>query len=145
MIWFETNGTIWKVEDNGTYARINFSTSRKDRETGEYYNSSWFANVVGKAYDFVQNVERGEFVHIKGRISNERYQDEYGNLQNPKMPSIMIYDMYYYDSSDRNNMDNPPNVITEDEAMAKKSTKTAQKKSPKAQPSNDELDDELPF
>ena len=147
MIWFETNGTVWRVEDKGNYARINLSTSRKDKETGEYQNSGWFANVVGKAYEFVQGVERGEFVHMKGHISNERYQDESGNLLNPRTPSIMIYDMSYYDGSERDNIDSPPRVVTDSEPGAKKSTKALPKKSAKVQPSNDEFDDDddLPF
>lgn len=142
MIWFEANGTVWKVEDKGNYARINFSTSRKDKETGEYHNSSWFANVVGKAYDFVKNsVERGDFVHIKGRLSNERYQDDYGNWQNRKTPDIMIYDMDYYENSGVD-MDKPPRIVAETESQSEKPVKLTERKSIKAQPPDDE---ELPF
>lgn len=137
MIWFETNGAVWKVEDKGNYARINFSTSRKDKETGEYQNSSWFANVVGKAYEFVKDIERGEFVHMKGRFSNERYQDDYGNWQNRKMPDIMIYDMDYYENMGTD-MDKPPRVVAQSESKPKATGKKTQR----VQPPDD---DELPF
>ncbi|MBP9037618.1 MAG: hypothetical protein KBG38_07595 [Candidatus Cloacimonas sp.] len=142
MIWFETKGTIWKVEDKGSYARINFSTSRKDKQTGEYQNSSWFANAVGNAYEFVQNVERGDFVHMKGCISNERYEDAYGNLQNRKTPNIMIYEMYYFEDKGAY-MDNPPRVVTETEVKSNKSAKQSGNKTLKSQPPNE--DDDLPF
>lgn len=150
MIWFETNGTIWKVDFFENYARINFSTSSKDKN-GEYHNSSWFANAVGKAFDFLHYVERGDFVHMKGRITNERYQDEYGNWINPKSPSLLIYDMYYFDESEGGNMDNPPQVVTENEATKKKSAKPAGRKTTNIRPPDEENeedsyeDDELPF
>ena len=50
---------IWNHEDKGRSSIVNMSTSRKDRETGEYKNdfSSKYVRFVGKAHDKLADLQ----------------------------------------------------------------------------------------
>ena len=50
---------IWNHEDKGRSSLVEMSTSRKDRETGEYRNdfSSKYVRFVGKAHDKLANLQ----------------------------------------------------------------------------------------
>jgi hypothetical protein len=52
---FGTNNycTLWGIEDKGKYSVVEMSTSRKDKETGEYTTdfSSKFVRFIGEAHN----------------------------------------------------------------------------------------------
>lgn len=53
MLWIQENQrvTIWKVEDKGKYSEVKFSSARKDKNSGDYKNSTWsFVRFVGEAH-----------------------------------------------------------------------------------------------
>lgn len=49
---------IWQVEDKGNYALAKISTSKKDKQSGEYKTdfSSGFVKFIGSAYKVVKNI-----------------------------------------------------------------------------------------
>lgn len=110
MIFFEAYATIWEVEDRGKYANGKFSTSRKDKETGEYYNSSWFGNFFGKAYDIVTSSELPIRVKIKGKFDNEPYMKD-GEKIYRKTPAIGIWDVEIQDDYQGGGFDTPPTEV----------------------------------
>lgn len=70
-----TFAKVWSVEDKGNYVKTQISTSRKDKD-GNYINSSWFANFVGKCVDKARELERGTRIKITaGTIENKKTDD----------------------------------------------------------------------
>lgn len=115
MIFFEQYGTIWEVlEDKGKYARVKFSTSRKDKNNeGSYVTSYWFANFIGRAYEKVQDLDVGTRVQLKGTLDNESFIDANGEKAYRKQPAMAIYDIE--PQTDRQpadkRMDTPPKQV----------------------------------
>jgi hypothetical protein len=95
MIYFKDNyAKVWKIKDKGNYAQVQFSTSRKDKQSGEYLNSSWsFVNFVGDAYKKISNLSEGDRIVIKGgTISREPYMDATNTRVWPKYPKLTVFD-----------------------------------------------------
>ena len=97
-MWFikDNYATIWKMEDKGNYSLGQVSTSRKEKTTGEYANSSWsFVRFVGKAHEKSASlIDKEGYTRIKvilGGISREPYMEE-GEKLWPKNPAIVIFD-----------------------------------------------------
>jgi len=97
-MWFikDNYATIWKMEDKGNYSLGQVSTSRKEKTTGEYANSSWsFVRFVGKAHEKSASlIDKEGYTRIKvilGGISREPYMKE-GEKLWPKNPAIVIFD-----------------------------------------------------
>ena len=97
-MWFikDNYATIWKMEDKGKYSLGQVSTSRKEKTTGEYANSSWsFVRFVGKAHEKSASlIDKEGYTRIKvilGGISREPYMKE-GEKLWPKNPAIVIFD-----------------------------------------------------
>jgi len=106
--------TIWAIEDKNGYAKVNLSTSRKDKKTNEYANSSWFANFVMEAYKEVVGLDRGTRIVVKsGTLKKEPYIDAEGVKQFPKNPAMTVFDFELYVPDP--NYDKPPTI--EDEEM----------------------------
>jgi len=121
--------SVWSLQDKGTYAQVNMSTSRKDKKTEEYANSSWYANFVGEAYKNIDELsERGTRILVKsGTLKKEPYMDKDGVRQYPKNPTMTVFAWEKYVPDP--NFDSPPRV--EEEVPP---------------PTQDEFDsDELPF
>jgi len=98
---------VWEIEDKKTYALVKLGTSRKDRKTGEYKNSTWsFCKFVGNSYHSILDVDLKSQIIIKsGGISLEPYIDKDGNKQYPKNPQIVIFDWEYYENKKTKNND----------------------------------------
>jgi hypothetical protein len=95
MIYFkDTYAKVWKIEDKGNYAQVQFSTSRKDKKSGEYLNSSWsFVNFVGDAYKKIGELSEGDRILIKsGNISKESYMNTNNEKTWPKYPKLAVFD-----------------------------------------------------
>lgn len=86
--------TVWNVEDKGNYSVVKLSTARKNKDSGEYINSSWsFVRFLGRAHEKVNELsERDRIVILAGSISLEPYIDKEGNKAWPKNPQILVFD-----------------------------------------------------
>ena len=108
--------TVWKIEDKKTYALVNMSSSRKDKKTNKYHNSSWgFTRFFGSAYDQLSKLNVTEKTRIlvkSGTLSREPYLDESGQTIYPKNTQFTVWDFEIYTppaQQDRG-MDTPPAV-----------------------------------
>lgn len=114
---YEQLATIWEVEDKGNYALVKMSTSRKDKESGDYINSNWsFVRFVGNAYEGITEVAPKTRIVIKqGAISLEPYMKD-GEKAWPKNPQIVVFAWDYPEGRDIDKaMDTPPEVADDDE------------------------------
>lgn len=115
MIFWENYATIWEIlEDRGKYARVKFSTSRKDRNNeGQYITSYWFANFIGKAYEKVMDIEVGTRAQLKGTVDNEPYIDSTGEKIYRKTPAMAVYDLVLQNDNRPSGlmMDTPPKEV----------------------------------
>ena len=111
--------TVWEVEDKETYALVKFSTSRKDKKTDEYLNTSWsFVRFVGNAYndDLLHMPKQTRIVIKSGGISNEPYIDKEGNKAWSKQPKVVVFAWGYPEGeaaskgSSKRTLDAPPEV-----------------------------------
>ena len=71
MIWLnDVKGTIFKVEDKGTFVKAQLSTSEK-KQDGTYEYSNWFCNLVGSSVNMAKDLKEGDKITItKGKLSN---------------------------------------------------------------------------
>lgn len=111
--------TIWEVEDKGNYSLVRMSTSRKDKESGEYKNSNWsFVRFVGDAHKKASELKEKDRICIKGGgISSEPYNRD-GVKTYPKNPQIVIFNWDWPEENAQNHtrdMDAPPMVSAPDE------------------------------
>lgn len=61
---------IWKIEKKEKFIKLQCSTGDK-KQDGTYENSSWFINLVGKAFDQGANLKENDTITIvQGKISN---------------------------------------------------------------------------
>lgn len=113
MIFWESYGNIWKVENKGKWSSVNFSTSRKDRDNeGKAVFSNWsFVGFVGKAHEKVQGMGDGTRVLLKGTVSKEPYIDKDGQTAYPKNPQFKVYDLEVQEESGGRSFDTPPRVV----------------------------------
>lgn len=117
--WIENAfASVWDVELQEKVAMVSLSTSRKDKRTEEYVNSSWgdYNRFVGKARDKAEDLAalipaakaEGRPVRIKilqATMSNEPYVKD-GERVWPKRPQLAVFDFEFSDA---------PNVSTEDD------------------------------
>ena len=115
--------TFWNIEedgDKGNYALVNISTSRKDKQSGEYKNTSWrWVRFVGNAYnDDLKNLSRMTRIKINGGLSKEEYKDADGNRAWPQNPQFVIFGWSLVENTsgehEHVNADVPP-VVEDDE------------------------------
>lgn len=109
--------TVWEVEDKGNYSLVKMSTSRKDKQTGEYKNSNWsFVRFVGDAHKKAGDLVAKDRIVIKGGgISSEPYMKD-GVKAYPKSPQIVVFNFEKPEETDTSSkMDTPP--ATEDEPL----------------------------
>jgi hypothetical protein len=114
MIYFsdKTYVTIWEVENKGNYSLVKMSSSRKDKDSGEYKNSNWsFIRFVGDAHKKAGLLEKQTRIVLKGAgMSSEPYMKD-GEKQYPKNPQIVVFNWEYPETVSRTDtMDNPPMV-----------------------------------
>jgi hypothetical protein len=120
----EQSVTFWGIqEDKGNYAVVKISSSRKDKKTEKYVNSSWYANFVGSAYEKLKELGIPEKTRIKisgATMKKEPYQQD-GETLYPKFPTLTVFN---FELSDE---------------------KVKTKRVEKASDDNFELDNEIPF
>lgn len=69
--------TVWSVEKRGNLFTVNLSTSRKNRETGEYETDfSDYVLFVGKAGDGAARLNRGDRIKIGDCEATTRYNQD---------------------------------------------------------------------
>lgn len=85
--------TVWSVEDAGKYSTVRLGTSRKNKQTGEWANSSWpFVRFVGAAHDGAKHLsERDRITNVRFCLDNEPYRDKSGQLVYPKQPHFVVF------------------------------------------------------
>lgn len=84
---------IWKIfKTEEKYVDLSVSTSEKDRD-GEFRNSNWRARAIGHAFQQYKNgeVSEGNQYAIRGKLTNERYQDDDGNWKDNYRLLIMDF------------------------------------------------------
>jgi hypothetical protein len=118
MIYFkDTYAKVWKIEDMGKYAQVQFSTSRKDKKSGEYLNSSWsYVNFVGDAYKKIGELSEGDRILIKsGNISKEPYMNTNNEKSWPKYPKLAVFDWEPAKAREEADRSDSPPVVEDDE------------------------------
>jgi hypothetical protein len=85
--------TVWKLENKGNYTEVQMSTSRKDKTSGKFVNSSWsFVKFVGDAHKKANTLQRGDRIELNGAgESKEPYTDKEGKVQYPKNPQQVVF------------------------------------------------------
>jgi hypothetical protein len=118
MLYFKDNfATIWDVEDKGNYSIVSLSTSRKDKQSGEYINSNWkFVRFVGDAHKKASELNKKDRIRINGGVSWESYEKE-GERAWAKVPSIVVFNWGRPEDKPAggSKMDEPPVVEDNDE------------------------------
>lgn len=91
--------TVWSVEDAGKYSTVKLGTSRKNKQNGEWLNSSWnYVRFVGAAHDGAKHLsERDRITNVRFCLDNEPYRDKTGALVYPKQPHFVVFS---FDSAD---------------------------------------------
>jgi len=117
MLWIQENQrvTVWKVEDKGKYSEVKFSSARKDKNSGDYKNSTWsFVRFVGEAHKKASTLKEKDRIELKGAgFSIEEYTDKEGNRAWPKNPSLVVFNFEKYVPEDSQPSESPD--IDEDE------------------------------
>jgi hypothetical protein len=109
--------TIWSVEDRETYSLVKMGSSRKDKRTNEYANTTWsFVRFVGAAHDKAKGLNEKDRIVLKGAtVAQEPYMKD-GEKVWPKYPQITVFNFepYVYENNEDGGLDKPP-VVEEDE------------------------------
>ena len=117
MIYFrEQYVTVWKVEEKENYSVVTMSSGRKNKETGEWFNSNWsFVRFVGEAHKKIQSdgLEERARIQVNGAFNWEPYIKE-GERTWAKNPSIVVFGFTYPENVGQPYMDTPP-VVEEDD------------------------------
>lgn len=80
---------IWKVERKEKFTKLNLSSSRKNRDTGEYETDfSGFANMIGAAHKKAENLEEGDRIKITACDVTTRYD----KAKDTKFTNFVIFD-----------------------------------------------------
>ena len=111
---------VWKIEDRGTYAIVDLSTSEFNKTTEERLYSSWgFVRFVGQAYGKISELglkERDVIVLHGAKISRAPYVKD-GEKIYPKNVQITVFDWEHYVPGEgtTTGLDTPPQVEDDDE------------------------------
>ena len=111
--------TIWEIEEKGKFSQVRMSSSRKDKDTGDYINSNWsFVRFVGKAHAKISELglKSKDRIVLKGAtVSLEPYVDVDGVKKYPKQPRLTVFNWEYLEpTGEPSNMDAPPVIEEED-------------------------------
>lgn len=125
-----TKMKIVSVVDKGNYSQIKGKTGRKDKQTGEWHNSTWnFINFVGTAHKKIGELEEaladtekfengdskdGIWIVLKSvGLENASWKDESGTTRYPKNYKLTVFAWEFPDDSG-GSMDRPPVVAQDD-------------------------------
>lgn len=88
---------IWEIkEGKGNYTDVRISTSRKDKETGQYIQDfGGFARLVGKAHEAADHLEEGDrFQIVKCGVENHYNKEKKITYYNFVIFEIEMDDSY---------------------------------------------------
>ena len=110
--------SVWKIEIKENHALVRMGSSRKEKSSGEYKNSTWsFVRFVGEAFKKIDQLKEKDRIVLKGAgISLEPYVDKNGETQYPKIPQIVVFNWKPFvpdGNSDSNNA--TPIVVSSDD------------------------------
>ena len=82
---------IWEVADKGSYTEVSMSSSKKNKQTGEYETdfSSKYVRFVGKAK--LQNPMKGQRIKITECSVSNIYYNKDGERQFLKNPNYVVF------------------------------------------------------
>ena len=113
--------SVWTVEDHEKFALVQMSSSRKDKQSNEYKNTSWsYVRFVGAAYGKIatEGLKHGDRIILKGAtIAQEPYMVD-GVKTYPKYPQITVFNWEHFvpdGAPASSGIDTPPQV-EEDES-----------------------------
>lgn len=108
----DQRASVWSVEDKGNYTQVKLGTSRKDKQSGEFKNSTWsFVRFVGEAHKKAADLKEKDRITIKaGGLNLEPYTDKSGERAWPKSPQFVVFDFEMFEATPSNKMDTPPSV-----------------------------------
>lgn len=104
--------TIWKItEKDGRYSG-SATTSRKNKQTGEYINSYWNVRFVGSAQEKAKTLTEKDRIIVHAgdlNIENTSYKKE-GQDKPQNYLSVTIFDFEPNNSQSSNTSDNPDDL-----------------------------------
>ena len=111
---------IWNIEKRDKYALVRMGSSRKEKASGEYQNSTWsFVRFVGDAFKKIDELSVNDTIVLKGAgIKQEPYIDNEGNKQYPKNPQLVVFNwepFVYEDGGQTSSGEKPPVVASSDD------------------------------
>jgi len=111
---------IWKIDKKNNYAEVRMGSSRKEKDSKEYKNSTWsFTRFVGTAFKKIDELSVDDTIVLKGAgIKLEPYTDNEGNVKYPKFPQLVVFNwepFAYEDSGQTSSGTKPPTVVSSDD------------------------------
>jgi len=107
---------VWDIDKRDKYALVRMSSSRKEKQSGDYKNSTWsFVRFVGNAFSKIDTLSVEDNIVLKGAgISLEPYMDKDNNKQYPKNPQIVVFnwEQFVYENDGVAQGDAPPAVAS---------------------------------
>lgn len=67
---------IWEAEDMGRYVKGKIGTSRKNKQTDEWINSSWFCRFVGECTGLAKTLAKGDKIIITNATIESVYDKD---------------------------------------------------------------------
>ena len=112
---------IWAIEKRDRYALVRMGSSRKEKSSGDYKNSTWsFVRFVGIAFEKIDSLKERDTIVLKGAgISLEPYEKD-GETRYPKNPQIVVFNwepFVYEDSGTSGGGDAPIVASSDDEEL----------------------------
>lgn len=112
---------IWNIEKKERYALVRMGSSRKEKASGDYKNSTWsFVRFVGNAFKKIDELSVNDTIVLKGAgISKEPYTDKTtGEIKYPQNAQIVVFNwepFTYEDNEQASGGDNAPVVASSDD------------------------------
>lgn len=120
--------TVWEWEDKGNFTKVKLGTSEKNKKTGEYDNSNWFATFVGNAHGKISDVNEKDRIKIlSGKIDNKYNKEAQKSYLN-----VVVFDF-------------EPAEAKKTSSIKKSSSKSSSKKNSKLEDMEEIDDSEMPF
>ena len=130
--------TVWEIKSkNDNYVRVRISSSRKDKETNEYFTDfSGFVSLIGAALKKFPRIESAieEDGRCRIKINTFSISNRYDREEGKEYNNYGILDFSFQDEDEDENAE-----AERPKKAAKKSAKSADKK--KSKPSASLLDD----
>ena len=72
----KSHAKLWESEDTGRYVKGKISTGRKNKQTEEWINSSWFVRFVGASVGLAKTLTKGDKIIINNATIESVYDRE---------------------------------------------------------------------